>query len=799
MKYKFSVDNIDCANCAAKIEAALNKQDMFEEVTLNFMLKQLQVVTKEELEEEELRAKLEYLAGKVEHGVKVNKYAPKKVASRGRRISVNKEVNNNEIKQEKTQEHIHTHNEGKYAQCGDSCQGHDDHNHSHHHNHSTGHHNHNHEEHACATDKADHGCACGKCDLDIDLKKKKTTQKVEDKKKLSADKIAIMRIVGTLALLAISSVTEIKLLYFITYFLIGYDVLLKAAKNIKRGKVFDENFLMSIATIAAFIIGDYPEAVAVMIFYQVGEFLQHKAVSYSRAAIVDLMDIRPDFARLLIDGKEQEVAPDEVQKGEIIRVRPGEKIPLDGVIKSGDGHVDTSMLTGESMPVYITEGMEVLSGCINKDSILEIEVTKEFEESTVSKILELMQNASSKKSVAENFITKFAAWYTPAVVILALATAIIPSLITGNWEYWIYNSIIFLVISCPCALVVSIPLGFFGGIGAASKKGVLIKGSNYLEKLNEIDTIVLDKTGTITKGEFGVTQINTAAGVVKDEVLRYAVWAEQFSNHPIAKSILKQGVDIAKVEVSEYQELSGLGIVAQVGEETILAGNAKLMEEHKVRYTPQQEVGTAIYIAVNNEYKGCILVADMIKEDSARAIKDFKDKGIKKVIMLTGDKKEVAEAIGKKVNIDKVYSELLPQGKVSKVEEILASGAKVAFVGDGINDAPVLARADVGIAMGGIGSDAAVEASDIVLLNDDLSSIGHTIDIAKQTKRIVTQNIVLALGTKLIVIVLGLMGIASMWLAIFADVGVSLIAIINSIKILLKDKKHMLSMLRNNR
>ncbi|MEG0013867.1 MAG: heavy metal translocating P-type ATPase [Cellulosilyticaceae bacterium] len=746
MKYKFSIENIDCANCAAKIEAALKKEQAFEDVTLNFMLKHLQVTTKEEIEEEKLRDKLEYLVGKVEPDVKVKKYATKTVSSRPRKVAINKANPN----------HHKVNAKGNL------------------------------EAKKSNTKEAEHGCDCGKCDLSSDI----------SKKELSTDKRTVIRIVVTLLLLGISSVTEIKLLYVVTYFLIGYDVLLKAAKNITRGKVFDENFLMSIATIAAFIIGEYPEAVAVMIFYQVGEFLQHKAVSYSRAAIVDLMDIRPDFARVLVDGQMQEMSPEEVRKGEIIQVRPGEKIPLDGVIKTGNSHVDTSMLTGESMPVYMSEGMEVLSGCINKDSLLEIEVTKEFGESTVSKILELMQNASNKKSVAENFITKFAAWYTPGVVILALATAIIPSLVTGNWEYWIYNSIIFLVISCPCALVVSIPLGFFGGIGAASKKGVLIKGGNYLEKLNEIDTIVLDKTGTITKGEFGVSQINTINEIEEDEVLRYAVWAEQFSNHPIAKSIIKQGEHIEKKEIDEYQELSGLGIVATVKAETILVGNAKLMEAYEVQYIPEQGVGTAIYIAVNKSYKGCILVADMIKEDSEKAIKAFKSHGIKKVIMLTGDKKEVADDIGRKVNVDEVYSELLPQDKVAKLEEILASGAKVIFVGDGINDAPVLARADVGIAMGGIGSDAAVEASDIVLLNDDLSAIGETLEIAKQTKRIVTQNIILALGTKLIVIILGFLGIASMWLAIFADVGVSLIAIINSIKILLKDKGHIMNMLR---
>ncbi|MGL6174726.1 MAG: heavy metal translocating P-type ATPase [Cellulosilyticaceae bacterium] len=775
MKIRFSIENIDCANCAAKIEAALRKEGEFQEVNLNFMLKQLQVMTLEEIDEEELRQKLEKIASKVEHDVVIKKYVPKTVSSRSRtvRSTANKvTVKQSQVKTETTSvthEHKHSHSVIE---------------------------NHTHGECTEAEHEASQGCACGKCDLNFKFEQKESKQLKQEKQGLGHDQKAILRIVGTLALLGISSLTGFKLLYVVTYFLIGYDVLLKAAKNIKRGKIFDENFLMSLATIAAFVIGEYPEAVAVMVFYQVGEFLQHKAVSYSRAAIVDLMDIRPDFARVVVEGIEEEVSPSEVHIGEIIRVRPGEKIPLDGIIRTGNGHIDTSMLTGESMPQYVGEGTEVLSGCINKDSILEIEVTKAFEDSTVSKILELMQNASSKKSVAENFITKFAAWYTPGVVILAALTAIIPSLITGNWEYWVYNSIIFLVISCPCALVVSIPLGFFGGIGAASKKGVLVKGSNYLEKLNEIDTIVLDKTGTITKGQFGVTQIITAHQVTEEEVLKYAVWAEQFSNHPIAKSILKQGEHIALVAADEYQEVSGFGIVAKVDEQTILAGNAKLMEKYQVAYEVQKEIGTAIYISVNQQYKGCILVADMIKEDSETAIKAFKARGIKQVIMLTGDKEEVAQDIGKKVGVDQVYAELLPQDKVMQVEQILESGAKVAFVGDGINDAPVLARADVGIAMGGIGSDAAVEASDIVLLNDDLSSIGEALTIAKQTKHIVIQNIVLALGTKLIVIILGLMGVASMWLAIFADVGVSLLAIMNSIRILMKDKGHILSMLK---
>jgi Cd2+/Zn2+-exporting ATPase len=591
------------------------------------------------------------------------------------------------------------------------------------------------------------------------------------------------------------AVFKLDLLFILAYVITGYDIILKAVKNCIKGRMLDENFLMTIATVAAFAIGEYPEAVAVMMFYKIGEYMQDKAVDYSTREIEKAMDIRPDFARVL-RGKESMVDPREVQKGEIIAVRAGEKVPLDGIVEDGSGMLDTAMLTGEALPVLVKKGDKVLSGSINKDGMILIKVTEEFKNSTVSKILEMIRSASGKKSKSENFITKFARWYTPIVVGAAILTAVVPSLITGDFEKWIYTSIIFLVISCPCALVVSIPLGFFGGIGAASKAGVLVKGSNYLEQLNTIDTLVLDKTGTITKGQFGVTD-RVTTGISQDELLAYGAAVESLSNHPIAKSIVKAyNKKIPQdMQVSDYKEISGYGIVAQINKEEILVGNEKLMGQYSIKFLQDDRLGSYVHIAKNGQYLGYILVADEIKEDSKEAVLSLKKQGIKKVIMLTGDKKEAAYKIGMEVGVDEVYAELLPQDKVTKLEEILKR-SKAAFVGDGINDAPVLARADIGIAMGGLGSDAAIEASDIVLMTDRLSSISDVFSIAKRTRMIVTQNIVLALGIKVIVLVLGLFGIANMWLAIFADVGVSVIAVMNSIRVLGKNKMHIIDMIK---
>lgn len=582
-----------------------------------------------------------------------------------------------------------------------------------------------------------------------------------------------------------------QLLIFIAAYLIaGADVVIKAIRNIFRGQVFDENFLMGVATIGAFIIGEYPEAVAVMLFYQLGELFQSIAVNRSRNSISKLMDIRPDFANLKKGDKIKQVSPEKIQIGDLIIVKPGERVPLDGIVKSGFSSVDTSALTGESLPREIVEGDEVLSGFINVQGLLEIEVTKEFNESTVSKILELVQNATNKKAPTENFITKFAKVYTPIVVITAAIIAIIPPMIIpGETLYdWVYRALIFLVISCPCALVVSIPLGFFGGIGAASKSGVLVKGSNYLEALNDLKYIVFDKTGTLTKGQFQVSSIIPTNGHSKEELLELAAYGEFYSNHPIALSIRqKYGKEIVEAKLSNYTEIAGHGISVTINGEVLLVGNSRLMESQSILYEPTKEVGTTVYLAKNKQFIGSIVIADQLKDDAKKAILELKKVGIKKTIMLTGDSNLVAKSIGKELGIDNIYSELLPHQKVEKlelIEKIKSSKEKIAFVGDGMNDAPVLARADIGIAMGGIGSDAAIEAADVVLMSDEPSKIVDAIKIAKRTRQIVWQNIFFALAVKGFFLLLGVIGIATMWEAVISDVGVTVLAVLNSMRVL---------------
>lgn len=576
--------------------------------------------------------------------------------------------------------------------------------------------------------------------------------------------------------------------FLISYLVVGGEVLLRAAKNIARGQVFDENFLMSIATIGAFLVGEYPEGVAVMLFYQVGELFQDIAVNRSRKSISDLMDIRPDFANLKAGDKLVKVSPEEVSVGDTIVVKPGEKVPLDGLVIEGHSMVDTSALTGESVPRELEPGSDALSGFINNNGLLTIEVTKAYEESTVAKILDLVQNASSRKAPTEKFITKFARYYTPVVVFAALGIALIPPMILKEAAFsdWIYRALIFLVISCPCALVISIPLGFFGGIGGASKRGILVKGSNYLEALNNIETVVFDKTGTLTKGVFNVTEVNPQTNFTKDELIEYAAYAESFSNHPIATSILNEyGKEVDKNKVESYDEIPGHGTKAKVGGKEILAGNVKLMNRENVSYSPIDSVGTIVHIAVDKKYAGYMVISDEIKEDSKTAIKSLKNLGIRKTVMLTGDSKKVGEKVGADLGLDQVYSELLPADKVEKLELLdskKSSKGKLAFVGDGINDAPVLARADIGIAMGGLGSDAAIEAADVVLMTDEPSKIATAIKIAKRTQGIVWQNIVFALGIKLIFLGMGAFGIATMWEAVFADVGVTVIAVLNSMR-----------------
>lgn len=576
--------------------------------------------------------------------------------------------------------------------------------------------------------------------------------------------------------------------FLICYVVAGWDIVWKAITNILHGQVFDENFLMTIATVGALILGEHSEGVAVMLFYQVGEWFQSYAVSKSRKSITSLMDIRPDYANIEKDGKLVQVDPDEVQIGDTIVVKPGERVPLDGKIIKGTSALDTSALTGESMPREVEPGMDVISGCINQTGILTIQTTKEFGESTVAKILDLVENASDKKGKTENFISRFARYYTPIVVFAALALAVLPPLILQqSFSVWIYRALTFLVISCPCALVISIPLSFFGGIGGSSKIGVLVKGSNYLESLAHAETVVFDKTGTLTKGSFAVTEIHPV-GMKDTQLLELAAYAEDYSNHPISLSIKSAyGKKIDSSRISDVQEIAGHGVQAVIDGKKILAGNAKLMQREHIKYSPSSSVGTVVYLACNGKYAGCIVIEDEIKADAATAIKNLKSSGIRKTVMLTGD----ADAVGKKVagrlGLDQVYTELLPADKVDRVEDLLkqkSEKGKLVFVGDGINDAPVLARADVGIAMGALGSDAAIEAADVVLMTDEPSKIAAVMKIARKTIRIANQNIVFALAVKFLVLILGAIGKANMWAAVFADVGVSIIAILNAIRVM---------------
>lgn len=586
------------------------------------------------------------------------------------------------------------------------------------------------------------------------------------------------------------------ILFLISYFTVGYDVLFKAVKNIKKGQIFDENFLMAIATLGAFAIKEFPEAVSVMLFYQIGEMFQDLAVGKSRKSITSLMNIRPDYANLKIEGEIKKVLPKEVKLGDIIVIKPGEKVALDGKITNGSSTFDTSALTGEAIPRTFEIGDEILSGFINTTNLVEIEVTKSFENSTISKILDLVQNASSKKSKTENFITKFARFYTPAVVIIALLIAILPMIFVKDAQFstWLYRALIFLVVSCPCALVVSIPLGFFGGIGGASKNGILIKGANYLEALNNLETVVFDKTGTLTKGKFKVSEINVQnSKYTKDDLLKYAAIAESFSNHPIAQSIVleyeKNNKKLEKTDSSEFEfeEIAGHGVKVKYENSEILAGNLKLLKKENVEAAEKDAVGTVVYVAKDREYLGNLIIADEIKEDAKKTIEELNNLGIKNVVMLTGDNRKIGENVASKLNISKVFTDLLPLGKVEKMEEFLknkSTNGKVLFVGDGINDAPVLARADIGVAMGGVGSDAAIEAADMIIMNDEPSKIVTALKIAKKTKKIVWQNIIFALGVKIIILVMGALGFATMWEAVFGDVGVALIAILNATRAL---------------
>ena len=614
---------------------------------------------------------------------------------------------------------------------------------------------------------------------------------------MKKEKAEIIRLIAGAAIFAVGIIVEntvkdsrlFPLVIFITgYILLGGDVIFQAFRNITRGQVFDENFLMGAATIGAFAIGEFAEAVGVMLFYQIGEFLQDRAVSNSKKSITKLMDIRPDYAHLKKDDEIIKVAPDTVSVGDTIIVKPGERIPLDGIVVEGRSMIDTSALTGESVPRNAKAGDNVLSGCVNKSGLLTIKVTKTSGESTVSKIIDLVENAADKKAKTENFITTFARYYTPAVVILAVLLAVLPPLFLGEWKEWINRSLVFLVISCPCALVLSIPLSFFGGIGRAAKSGVLVKGGNFLEAFNHLDIAVFDKTGTLTRGVFKVTSVLPSNGFEKDSLLELAARAEAFSNHPIALSVMQAfGGEIDRGDLSEYTEIAGYGVSVKHDEKIILAGNKKLMEDRGINFDESHESGTKVYAALGGVFAGCIVISDEIKPDSRGALSALKARGVRKTVMLTGDSPQIAREIAGELRLDEVYGGLLPHEKVEMVQKLNAQKlekGRLIFVGDGINDAPVLATADIGVAMGGLGSDAAIEAADVVLMTDEPSKLAVAIDIARYTKQIVWQNIFFALGVKAVFLLLGAFGIAGMWEAVFADVGVSLIAVLNAMRIL---------------
>ncbi len=608
--------------------------------------------------------------------------------------------------------------------------------------------------------------------------------------KKRAIKIIIALILFVLAFaISFSHLWINNVLFLLSYIFVGLDILKKAWRNFLRGKMLDENFLMSVATLGAFGVGEFSEAVAVMLFYQIGELFQSYAVDKSRKSIANLMDIRPDYANVLREEIEEKVNPNEVKIGEIIIVKPGEKLPLDGIVVEGKSCLDTKALTGESVPREVFEGEDVLSGCVNLNGLLKIKVTKEFGESTVSKILNLVENASSRKSKSENFITKFARVYTPIVVVIAVVLAIFPPLLIPNATFsdWIYRALSFLVVSCPCALVISIPLSFFGGIGGASKMGILVKGSNYLEALSKAEIVVFDKTGTLTEGIFEVQEVK-AIGIAKEELLKIVAHAESYSNHPIAKSVQRAyNNEIDKNLIVKTEEVSGCGIVAQIKNQVVLVGNEKMMHEKQINFIVCDSVGTILYVAIDGKYVGYVLIADKIKKDAQKAIKKLRQNHIKKTVMLTGDKKQVGESVAAKLGIDAVYTELLPDGKVEKVEELMrqkSEKGKLIFAGDGINDAPVLALADIGIAMGGLGADSAIEAADVVLMTDEPSGIASAIKLAKKNMRIVKENIVFAILVKVLVLVLSALGMSTMWEAVFADVGVAIIAILNALRML---------------
>lgn len=733
---EIGLKGLSCANCANQIEIAINKLSGVQ-ATVNFMTKSLRLEGASAEELEQWYPEIERIVRKIEPSVSLQMATGGALA--GQAVS--------EKKAEKSHKG-HNHDHRSHDNDGHDHGGHDH-----------GVHDHGHE----------HGG--------------------ED----SQGQIIKLVIGGAIFLLGIilKPAAPLELLVFgLSYLIVGWDVLVRAVQGILAGQVFSEFFLMAVATVGAFVIGEYPEGVAVMLFYMVGEFFQDKAVDNSRKSISALLDIRPDYANLKVGEKVSQVSPESVQIGDIIVVKPGEKVPLDGKVVEGQTSVDTSALTGESKPRNLKVGDDALSGFINQSGLISVEVTKPYGDSTIAKILDLVQNASSRKAPTEQFIAKFARYYTPVVVFAAIALAIIPPLIIkdATFSEWIYRALTFLVISCPCALVISIPLSYFGGIGGASRQGILVKGSNYLDALNKVKTVVFDKTGTLTKGEFEVTEIHSQPGFTEEQVLEASAYAEQFSGHPIAVSIVKayKG-QVNKEAITDYQEVAGHGIVANIKGKTVLVGNYKLLQSRQIKAEEVKTVASVVYVAIDQQYAGYLLIEDAVKEDAAAAIQGLKAIGVKRTAMLSGDLKEVAQKIGKAIAIDQIHAELLPQDKVNELEKIaqeISEDGKLLYVGDGINDAPVLARADVGAAMGGLGSDAAIEAADMVIMTDEPSKLVTAIKIAKKTRRIVIENISFALGVKLLFLIMAAFGITTMWEAVFADVGVSLLAILNAMRVM---------------
>lgn len=753
------LSGLTCANCANKIETKVNNMNGVKEATLNFTTSTLIIELNGERHDDDIILEAKSIINKLEPGVKVfnkneSNIIPKEV---NKCTSDTCSIENKNEKENHTHDKNHSHNNFRGESHEHSSEKPHEHSHEHSHDHSHGH---------------SHDHSNGEA---VSLKENM--------------RLIIGAIVYAIALISTEGSILSVVLFALSYVLVGGEVVLTAIKNILRGEVFDENFLMTVATLGAFFVGEFPEGVAVMLFYQIGEVFQSYAVNRSRKSITSLMNIRADYANVLKDGKEEKVNPETVNIDDVIIIKPGERVPLDGIVLDGTSFVDTSALTGESVPREVSTGEDILAGFINTNGVLKVKVTKNFKESTVSRILELVENASNKKAPTEKFITRFARIYTPIVVFSALALAIIPPLVIKDASFydWIYRALIFLVVSCPCALVVSIPLGLFAGIGGASRKGILVKGGNYLEALKDVNTVVFDKTGTLTKGVFKVTEINNV-DIAKEELIKIAAISESLSNHPIAQSIIKEyGKEIDSNELSDYEEISGHGIKVTINNSQVLIGNYKLMEKFEIKYNNINSIGTIVHVAINNKYKGNIVISDEIKEGSKSAIEGLKAIGVSQTVMLTGDNKSVGEKVASLVGVDKVFAELLPGDKVEKVEDLIKNNStegKVIFVGDGINDAPVLARADIGVAMGGIGSDAAIEAADVVLMKDDPEALVTAIKVARKTNKILWQNIIFSLGVKVLVLLLGAFGIANMWEAVFADVGVTVIAVINSTRCL---------------